>query len=106
MTWAVVTGALSARGPEAVLLRKGGIVGAVSMAYAGEIVQALNDAETPKNSGAATVRMHEVVREMYAMLRQHIDTRERDQFTGKESDDSKRALHLLEQAGHIAQGVS
>ena len=105
MSWVAVTGCVTARGPEAVLLRKGAVVGVVSMAYAGEIVKALNDALAPGGQGPQAIRMHQVVVELYAMLSQAIESRERDAFTTKESDDAKRARQLLERAGRIAQGV-
>jgi hypothetical protein len=99
-----VLGNNGARGPEALLLRANAVVGSVSMAYAGDIVAACNAAiECPADRGQVSA-LHDVAVELYAMLRQAIDTRERDGFTGKESDDSKRARQLLERAGAIASG--
>jgi hypothetical protein len=81
-------------------------MGAVSLSCAGEIVRDLNDAQAPTANPAQVDRLHDVIVELYAMLHQAIGSRERDSFTGKESDDSKRARQLLERAGQIAQWVA
>ena len=104
--WTYVLGGNSNRGPRALLLHDGAIVGEVSMAVAGGIVDALNAAEATHATPDQLQALHEVVTELYAMLKQCIDSRERDGFTGKESDDSKRARQLLDMAGRIIQGES
>lgn len=80
--------------------------GEVKTAYAEWMLKLMNRSEELFASKALLSEMYAVVLEQNNMLAQMIDSRERDQFTGKESDDSKRARQLLEQAGQIVQGAA
>ena len=103
--YAYTLGNVTARGPEALILRNGSVVGCVSMAYAPESVDRLNAASSPEATPNQRDGLHEIILELHAMLTQAIESRERDGFTGTESDDSKRARQLLERAGAICHGV-
>ena len=78
------------------------IFGEVSTAYAERVVTAMNRAHEPISGLDAIAALIEIIVEQNNMLAQAIDSRERDQFTGKQSDDSKRAMQLLARAGEIA----
>ena len=100
-----VVGGASERGPEALLLDGCQVIGIVSLAVAGTVCAAMNRTDKLLSDVDRVRRLHDVVVEQHKMLAQMIDNRERDQFTGKQSDDSKRALQLLEMAGKIANGA-
>lgn len=81
----------------------GGLVfGEVSTAYAERVVTAMNRTHEPITGLDAIAALVEIIVEQNNMLAQAIDSRERDQFTSKQSDDSKRAEQLLARAGEIA----
>lgn len=104
--YSFVVGGTSDRGPEALILDGCQVIGIVSLAIAGKVTAALNRSDAPLSDTDRIRRLHDIVVEIYKMTAQMIDSRERDQWTGKESDDSKRARQLLEQAGQIVQGAA
>lgn len=104
--YSFVVGGMSDRGPEALILDGCQIIGQTSLAVAGKVCNALNRPDSPQSDAERVMLLHAIVTEQHKMLAQMIDSRERDQWTGKESDDSKRARQLLEQAGQIAQGAA
>lgn len=104
--YSFVVGGASDRGPDALILDGCQVIGACSLAVAGKIVAALNRSGEPQTDTDRLRCLHAIVVEQHKMLAQMIDTRERDQFTGKQSDDAKRALQLLEMAGKIANGAA
>lgn len=104
--YSFVVGGTSDRGPEALILDGCQIICQTSLAVAGKVCNALNRPTDPQNDVERVMMLHAIVKEQHQMLAQMIDSRERDQFTGKESDDSKRARQLLEMAGQIANGAA
>lgn len=104
--YSFVVGGTSDRGPEALILDGSQIIGQTSLAVAGKICESLNRSASPMVDADRIACLHSIVVEQYLMLAQMIDSRERDHWTGKESDDSKRARQLLERAGQIVQGAA
>jgi hypothetical protein len=84
------------------LVDGGLIFGEVSTAYAERVVTAMNRTHEPISGLDAIAELVKIIVEQNNMLVQAVDSRERDQFTGKQSDDSKRAMQLLARAGEIA----
>lgn len=97
-----VLGMSGRNGTKHFLVDGGLIFGEVSTAYAERVVTAMNRMHEPIAGLDAIAALVQIVVEQNNMLVQAINSRERDQFTGKQSDDSKRAMRLLELAGEIA----
>lgn len=103
--YSFVVGGTSDRGPEALILDGCQVIGSCSLAVAGKIAAALNRSDEPLTNADRLRCLHAIVVEQHKMLAQMIETRPRDEWTGKESDDSKRARQLLEQAGQIVSAA-
>lgn len=84
------------------LTHDGNVFCAIAGAYAPWAVDGMNRVDRPLKGSDALAALMRIIVEQNNMLVQAIDSRERDQFTGKQSDDSKRAMQLLARAGEIA----
>lgn len=97
MSYAWVAGGTRERGPEALILRDGVIVGQMSLAVAPAVVEVLNRQEIP--AGARTDALLEIVREFHRMLVQRC----RPEPGERPGDDYVRAQQLLKMAGEAAE---
>lgn len=103
--YSFVSGGVGYQGQEAIILDGAFPFATCSMAYVARLCAALNRPVDVTVNADRLVALHDIILEQQKMLAQWFATRERDGFTSKVSDDEKRAVQLLDQAGQIVSAA-